>query len=88
MADSPLDLLKEEMNQDETYIRVNAIHRLPVVATILGKDAVRTQLLPYLTTLLNESEEVLFALANEMGNLSNFLQGSLSLLIQPLETLA
>ena len=81
MGDSPLDLLKEEMNQDETYIRVNAIHRIPVVATIIGKDAVRSQLLPYLTTLLNESEEVLFALAAELGRLSNWLAGSLSLLI-------
>lgn len=88
MGDSPLDLLKEEMNNDETYIRVNAIHRIKVIATIIGKDAVRTQLLPYLTTLLNESEEVLFALANEFGNLGSFLLGSLSLLIQPLEQLA
>jgi serine/threonine-protein phosphatase 2A regulatory subunit A len=88
MSDSPLDLLKEEMNNDEIYIRVNAIHRIPIVATIIGKDAVRAQLLPYLTTLLGENEEVLFSLAHEFGNLSEFLGGSLSLLIQPLEQLA
>jgi serine/threonine-protein phosphatase 2A regulatory subunit A len=88
MSDSPLDLFKEEMTHDETYIRVNAIHRIPIVATIIGKDAVRTQLLPYLSTLLGENEEVLFSLAHEFGNLSNYLTGSLSLLIQPLEQLA
>jgi hypothetical protein len=38
--------------------------------------------------LLGENEEVLFSLAHEFGNLSDFLAGSLSLLIQPLEQLA
>ena len=32
MSDSPLELLKEEMESDEIYLRVNAIHRTKIIA--------------------------------------------------------
>lgn len=92
---APIDLLKEEMSSDEVFIKVNAIHRLKILATILGPEATRTSLVPYLTSkkltqaaLLNEEDEVLFALAEELGDLSSFISGSPSLLIAPLENLA
>ena len=43
--------MKEEMNSDETYIKVNCIHRLKVVCTVLGADAVRQHLVPYLNCM-------------------------------------
>ena len=46
--DSPLDLLKEEMQSEETFLRVNAIHRVPLVATLLGPEGVKNQLLPFI----------------------------------------
>ena len=36
---SALDLLKEEMTSDETYIKVNSIHRLKIICTVLGSDS-------------------------------------------------
>ncbi len=37
MVDSnPLDLLREELENDEIHLRVNAIHRIRIIATILG----------------------------------------------------
>jgi serine/threonine-protein phosphatase 2A regulatory subunit A len=92
---TPIDLLKEEMSSGEVFIKVNAIHRLKILATILGPEATRTSLVPYLTSkkltqsaLLNEEDEVLFALAEELGDLCSFISGSPSLLIAPLENLA
>lgn len=52
-------------------------------------------MIPYLNSkeltqaaLLNEDDEVLFALAEELGDLSNYISGSPSVLIAPLENLA
>lgn len=41
-------LLKEEMENDEISIRVNAIHRLKIVATLLTPDDIKNHLLPFL----------------------------------------
>jgi serine/threonine-protein phosphatase 2A regulatory subunit A len=47
---NPLDLLKEDLSSDETYIKVNSIHRLRLIATVLGSDTVKSQLLPVLSS--------------------------------------
>ena len=48
---NPLDLFKEEMSHDEVTIRVNAIHRLQTVVTVMGTDTFKTQILPYIEGL-------------------------------------
>ncbi|CAG9321282.1 unnamed protein product [Blepharisma stoltei] len=88
MDPNPLELLREELTTDEVYVKVNAIHRLQIVATVLGPEQVKSQLLPYLATLTNEDDEVLFALAQELGALYTFLPGQASALMPLLETLA
>ena len=90
---SALDLLKEEMTSDETYIKVNSIHRLKIICTVLGSDSVRQQLLPYLSSnpylaLLHEDEEVLFALAESLEDIYAFVQSSPGPVLSLLESLA
>lgn len=59
------------MESEETYLRVNAMHRLRIVATLMGTDKIKSQLIPYLDSLIKkEEDEVLFALAEELGFLS------------------
>ena len=50
MADeiNALELLKEEMTTEEIHLKVNAIHRLRIVALTLGPAEVQNQLLSYL----------------------------------------
>lgn len=48
-----LELLKEEMQTEEIHLKVNAIHRLKVVALCLGQEATASQLLPYLESKPN-----------------------------------
>lgn len=45
---NPLDLLKEELESDDVGSRVNAIHKLRIVATLLGPDGCKNTLLPFL----------------------------------------
>lgn len=91
MADSvnPFDLLKEEMESDEIAVRINAIHRMKIIATLLGPDGIKNKLLPYLDGLIKkEEDEVLFAIAEELGNLGPFLPQNQVSLLPYLENLA
>jgi len=45
---NPMDLLKEEMENDEIAVRVNAIHRIKIICTLIGQDGIKNQLLPYI----------------------------------------
>ena len=36
-----LDVLKEEMESDELHYRVNAIHRLKIIGTVMGPDGIK-----------------------------------------------
>eukprot|EP00743_Colponemidia_sp_Colp-15_P001721 GILK01001880.1.p1 GENE.GILK01001880.1~~GILK01001880.1.p1 ORF type:complete len:597 (+),score=99.77 GILK01001880.1:60-1793(+) len=87
---SPLDLFREELATDDIATKVNCIHRLRTVATAMGPESTRSQLLPYLKKLTVEDDEVLFALSEELGKLRDLVGGShfTHLLLEPLETLA
>jgi serine/threonine-protein phosphatase 2A regulatory subunit A len=77
------------MENDELHHRVNAIHRIKLIATIMGPDGTKNQLLPYLENLMKkEEDEVLFAIAEELFNLASILGGNQTILIPHLETLA
>jgi serine/threonine-protein phosphatase 2A regulatory subunit A len=81
------------MNSDETYIKVNCIHRLKIICTVIGPDAIKSHLLPYLgcklyLALIHEDEEVLFALAEALGDIYEFVQNSPGALLSLLEVLA
>jgi hypothetical protein len=45
---SPMEVVQEEMTSDSIAHRVNTIHRLPIIATVLGSEQSKATLLPYL----------------------------------------
>lgn len=47
MSENPFDVLKEDMENEEVYLKVNAMHRVRVVATLMGTDKIKSQLIPY-----------------------------------------
>jgi len=51
MESNPLDFLKEEMNSDQLSDRVNAIYRTVTVATVMGPDKIKKDLIPYFECL-------------------------------------
>ena len=42
------EIFKDEMEIDDTSVRINAIHKLPIVATLMSSDAIKGQLIPYI----------------------------------------
>ena len=48
MQSEALELLKEEMQADEMHLRVNAVHRINVVALLLSAEQSKSLLLPFL----------------------------------------
>ena len=69
-----LGLLKEEMETEEVHLKVNAIHRLKTVILCIGVDDTIKKLIPYLESLIEkEDDEVLFAIAEELGKVWELL---------------
>jgi serine/threonine-protein phosphatase 2A regulatory subunit A len=69
-----LALLKEEMETEEVHLKVNAIHRLKTVILCIGVDDSIKKLIPYLESLIEkEDDEVLFAIAEELGKVWELL---------------
>ncbi|CAD8095895.1 unnamed protein product [Paramecium sonneborni] len=89
MGDNPMDVFKEEMENEEVYLKVNAMHRIRVIATLLGIDKIKSVLLPYFETLMKkEDDEVLFAMAEELGYIAQIIQQQSICLLPILEQLA
>lgn len=67
-AENGISLLQQEMALEEIHLKVNGIHRLKTVILSIGLDDVINTLIPYLTGLISfEDDEVLFAIAEEIG---------------------
>lgn len=45
---NPLELFKEEMENDDIAYKVNNIHKIPIVISLMSNDAIKNTLLPYL----------------------------------------
>ena len=85
----PFEFLKEELSSDEIHIKVNAIHRISIIATVIGTERIEKDLIPLLNfMILTESDEILFALAEEIGTLQVYLGDSRIQLLPLLESLA
>lgn len=88
MDDNGLTLLKLEMSNEEIHLRVNAIHRLKTVILSIGDAETVNALIPYLMELCkSEDDEVLFAIAEEVGEVFPLLNDK-TLFLGILEELA
>jgi serine/threonine-protein phosphatase 2A regulatory subunit A len=63
----PIAILMDELKSDDTQLRLNAIHRLPTIALALGPQRAREDLIPFVQDNLDDEDEVLLALAEELG---------------------
>lgn len=82
------EIFKEEMEIDETATRINAVHKLPIVATLMSADAIKNQLIPYLDNLTKkEDDEVVFAIAEEYTSIAYLQHNHRALLGPPQHTI-
>ena len=72
-------------------MRLNAVHRLSTIALALGHERTRSELIPFLHESLDDDDEILMALAEELGQgFVEYVGGEqhAHLLLTVLETLA
>lgn len=72
----PVALLMDELKSEETSIRVEAIKQLPTICLALGPERTRLELLPFLQCSLDEEDEVLYALAERIVPLVEYVGGA------------
>ncbi|KAI0961552.1 hypothetical protein AcV7_000626 [Taiwanofungus camphoratus] len=88
---APIAILMDELRSEDVQLRLNAIHRISTIALALGPDRARDELIPFLQDSVDDEDEVLLALAEELGrNFEEYIGGSeyAHLLLGPLENLS
>ncbi|KAI9917001.1 hypothetical protein PsorP6_017192 [Peronosclerospora sorghi] len=86
----PMTLLTEELKSDEFENRIKAMRRLRTVAQALGPERASSDLIPFLRQATEDEDEVLIALAEEIGGFVDLVGSAeyASTLVEPLEFLA
>lgn len=87
----PIAILMDELKSDDTQLRLNAIHRLSTIALALGPQRAREDLIPFLQDNMDDEDEILLALAEELGKgFDEYVGGPeyAHLLLAPLAALA
>lgn len=56
-------------------LRLNSIKKLSTIALALGVERTRVELIPFLTETIYDEDEVLLALAEQLGNFTNYVGG-------------
>jgi len=88
-----LAFFKEEIRNESAAIKIAAVNRLNLIASALGPSDTVNQLIPFVTTVVQEEplcndEEFLFCMAKQYAVLADYMNGHEELLIAPLEHLA
>ncbi|KAJ7225504.1 armadillo-type protein [Mycena pura] len=87
----PIAVLMDELRSEDVQLRLNAIHSVPTIAFALGPDRARDELVPFLQDSVDDEDEVLLALAEELGrNFEEYIGGKeyAHILLGPLENLS
>ncbi|KIK94357.1 hypothetical protein PAXRUDRAFT_828075 [Paxillus rubicundulus Ve08.2h10] len=88
---APIAVLMDELRSEDVQLRLNAIHSIPTIALALGPDRTRDELVPFLQDSVDDEDEVLLALAEELGrNFEEYIGGPqyAHILLGPLENLS
>lgn len=86
----PIAVLIDELKNEDVQLRLNSIKKLSTIALALGVERTRSELIPFLTETIYDEDEVLLALAEQLGNFINLVGGGeyAHCLLPPLESLA
>jgi len=86
----PIAVLIDELRNDDVQLRLNSIKKLSTIALALGVERTRSELIPFLTDTIYDEDEVLLALAEQLGSFTPLVGGPefVHCLLPPLESLA
>lgn len=85
----PIAVLIDELKNADMQLRLNSIRRLSTIARALGEERTRNELIPFLSENSDDEDEVLLAMAEELGAFVPYVGGveHAHVLLQLLETL-
>lgn len=76
------------MDTDDISSKVNNIHKIPIVISLITPEIIKSTLLPYLENLIKkEDDQVVFAIADELANVAPALGTQHTVVLPILETL-
>eukprot|EP01138_Halocafeteria_seosinensis_P002055 gb/GECG01002104.1/.p1 GENE.gb/GECG01002104.1/~~gb/GECG01002104.1/.p1 ORF type:complete len:615 (+),score=93.63 gb/GECG01002104.1/:1-1845(+) len=83
-------VLIDELRHEDVQYRLNSMQKLTVIAEALGPQRTRDELLPFLGSSIDDDDEVLVAMAEQLGQLVPYIGGNeyAYKLLGPLEKLA
>eukprot|EP00057_Strongylocentrotus_purpuratus_P007987 XP_011662461.1 PREDICTED: serine/threonine-protein phosphatase 2A 65 kDa regulatory subunit A alpha isoform isoform X3 [Strongylocentrotus purpuratus] len=86
----PIAVLIDELRNEDVQRRLNSIKKLSTIALALGVERTRGELIPFLTDTIYDEDEVLLALAEQLGSFTPLVGGPehVFCLLPPLESLA
>uniref|UniRef100_A0A0G4H473 Phosphatase PP2A regulatory subunit A/Splicing factor 3B subunit 1-like HEAT repeat domain-containing protein n=1 Tax=Chromera velia CCMP2878 TaxID=1169474 RepID=A0A0G4H473_9ALVE len=86
----PVNVLIEELRHEDTQARLNAIRQLGTICVALGPERTCEELVPFLSELIDDDDEILIAVSEQLGNLVEAVGGPehAHVLLAPLEELA
>lgn len=64
-------LLTLRLLSSTLQLRLNSIKKLSTIALALGEERTRTELIPFLTETIYDEDEVLLALAEQLGGFTS-----------------
>jgi serine/threonine-protein phosphatase 2A regulatory subunit A len=81
--------LVDQLRHDDVHHRINAVKSLSSIASALGPDRTRDELLPFLTESTDDEHDVLVIIAEKLGDLVRYVGGKeyVYLILQTLEIL-
>lgn len=85
----PIAVLIDELKNEDIQLRLNSIRRLSTIARALGEERTRKELIPFLSENNDDDDEVLLAMAEELGMFIPYVGGveHARVLLPPLEGL-
>lgn len=83
-------MFSDELKNEDVSVRLNSIRRLSTIARALGVERTRNELIPFLNECNDDEDEVLLAMAEELGDFVPHVGGQehAQVLLLPLETLS
>lgn len=85
----PIAVLIDELKNEDVGLRLKSIRRLSTIALALGEERTRNELLPFLADNVDDEDEILLAMAEELGRFVPYVGGKdhAKCLLGPLESL-
>ncbi|ETV93220.1 hypothetical protein H310_12816 [Aphanomyces invadans] len=71
-------VLVDELRHEDPKLRLQAIKKVQVIASALGPQRTREELLPFLNETMDDDDEILLALAQELGEFVDLVGGALN----------